>query len=84
MVRETRREKHFEFIHPELAEAEGVAPAPMALLIVALHDRDVITDDEVGEGTILPIRWVHVLVGGDVIGRALREEREAPSESSGK
>jgi len=84
LVRETRGEKHFEFIHPKLGEAEGIAPTPAALLIVAPHDRDVIADDEVGEGTILLIRRVHVLVGGDVIGRALREKREAPGESSGK
>ena len=84
LVRETRVEKHFEFIHAKLAEAEGVAPDPAVLLIVALDDWDVIADDEAGEGTILPIRRVHVLVGGDVIGRALREECEAPRQSSGK
>jgi len=62
LVWKTERKKCFEFIHPEFAEAKGVAPAPMALLIVALHDRDVIVGDEVGEGTILPIRRVHVLM----------------------
>ena len=55
LVWKTGRKKYFEFIHPELAEAKGVAPAPMVLLIVSLHDRDVIAGDEVGEGTILPI-----------------------------
>ena len=49
LVWKTGRKKCFEFIHPEFAEAKGVAPAPMALLIVALHDRDVIAGDEVGE-----------------------------------
>ena len=84
LVWKTGRKKYFEFIHSELAEAEGVAPAPMALLIVALHDRDVIADDKVGEGTILPIRRVHVLVGDDVMGCALSEEGEAPGESRGE
>jgi len=84
LVGETRGKKHFEFIYPELAEAKGIAPTPVAWLIIAPHDRDVIADDELGERTILPIRRVQVLVGGDVISCALGEECEAPRESSGK
>jgi len=30
LVREARGKKHFEFIHAELAQAERVAPVPMA------------------------------------------------------
>jgi hypothetical protein len=84
LVRETRGEKRFQFIHPELTEAESVAPGSAALFIVALHNRDVIADDKVGKGTILPIGGIHVLVGDNVIGCALREERESPGKSSGK
>ncbi len=43
-----------------------------------------IAHEELGEGAILPIRRVDVLVGGDVVGRALRKERQAPREPSGK
>ncbi len=84
LVWKAGRKKYFYFIQPKLAEAEGVAPAPMALLILALRDRDVIDGDKVGEGTILPIRRVYILVGDDVMSCALREEREPSRESRGK
>ena len=55
LVWKARGEKHFKFIYPELTEAEGITPAPMARLMVFLQDRDVIAYVEVGEGAILPI-----------------------------
>src|SRR6185503_4893327 len=72
LVRKARGKKYFEFIHAELAQAERIAPVPMALFIVSLQDRNVIAHVEEGERAILPIRWIDVLISGDVIGRPLR------------
>ena len=84
LVGKTAGKEYFEFVHPELAESEGIAPGSAGWFIVSLDDRDVIANDKVGERTILPIRWVHILVGGDVVGRTLREEREAFGKPSRK
>ena len=55
LVRETRSKEHFEFIHTELAEAQGVTPTPMVRFVIALYDRDMIADHELCEGAVFPI-----------------------------
>ena len=72
----------FQFVHPEFRQTVRLETLMRRIGGIRLCHRDMISQAERCQRSILPIGRVHKRAGSEIVGRALREQRQASCQSA--